>query len=842
MKQKLIAGGIIVALILGYLGISRFASGNVAIKYGLQDGIIEYAATGSDLTDDVLGAENYVVSENERYILSLDSYANPVITDKKTGKQWFGALQGEQANGKYHSALVVHYYNINQSENILYSYESCVEKNQVKVYERENGADVEFLFGSLVIDYVYPELISKDRMEKFLSKMTKDDAEYIKSRYKLLELDQYDDENRTYLLQEYPRLKKEDLYVAIGMESKKNRTRTNGIFESIGYTKEDQLKDNGGQETDVVKSETMRVVISYELTNTGFKAFVEEKNCVFYSDYPLSKIEILPYFNAFSSSDTGYAVLPSGSGALVRLDDKKTAYVEIPIYGENVTLTKNIQNCNALASLPIFGQYRNNSGVLGIITAGEQQVSIVVNKEEFCASVSPIFTLIDNEKFSIEVQNPVPLFANGVSDKRFECEYVLFSEMEEKSAYSQMANFYRERLEKQGILGEKSSVELPFAAKIVNSINYKTTAFGFFPVQKDFGLTTFRQTREIAEEIAEFTGAENLQVILTGWNKRGVNQQAIGKIGFSKSAGTGKEYEALVSCLTDKKISFYLNLNFGIVKPNTADGFSVNSQAARTLNNSIVKLDLNDRLTYQKITTDYRLASPNIFSDVWRNYAKSKYISKGSGVSISELSAYLYGDYTDETCFTRGKAKVEIEKILADMKKSDMKIVGDTGNLYTLPYMDLLCNVSSSSDNSDDYDCDIPFVQMVLHGNINYTTQSLNTTDTLTDTLLKLIETGSGLAYDITANPFDGITESDASHLYASVFDNIKDKMRQNYQIVRDALKGLGKEKIVQHTYVTDEVVCVTYGNGTKIYCNYGLKDFSVDGKTIKAKDYLRIN
>lgn len=841
MKRKLISWGIIIVLVLGYLGISRFFSGKAVLNYGLQDGIIEYSETGTDITDSVIGNDDYIISQNDNFILSLDADASPIITDVNTGRKWFGASAEKQNNGKYGSALVVHYMNINKSENILYSYDECVQKNQVKVYTKGNRVDVEYIFGNIDIDYVYPEIISKKRMEKFLSKMTEEDSTYIKSRYTLFELDMFEGENRTYMLEEYPRLEKEDLYVATDVESKKKRKRTNEIFESIGYTKEDQIKDNGGNETEVVKSETMRVVVSYQLTDTGFKAFVDEKNCKFYSDYPISKIQILPLFDALSSSDKGYAVLPSGSGALFELNDKKTASVEIPIYGENITLSKNIQDYSGLAPFPIFGQYKNNSGYLCVVSAGEQQAMVVANKDEICSASSARFTFIDNEEFSIAVQNPTPLFANGVSDKRFECEYILFSNLEENTAYSKMANVYRKRLENQGILKSKANDEPVFLAEVVNSINYKTTALGFLPIRKDFGLTTFEQTKQISETIAKYTGTENLNILLTGWNKNGINQQAVGKINFSNSVGKSKEYASLMGYFSENKIKAYLNLNFEIVKPNKGDDFSVSSDAARTLNNSIIKLELKDKLTYLEKPTSYRLSSPKKFSTTWEGYLKSKYLDIQNGIGVSELSAYLYGDYANNTSFTREQAINEIQKILADIKKKKISVVGDTGNLYTLEYMDLLNNLSATSNGSNYY-CDIPFVQMVLHGHIDYTTQPINTTDTLSSTLLKLIETGSGLHYYITANQFDDITQSDASQLYASNFEIIKDKLEKNYKYVNDALKGLGRETITEHTYITDDVVCVTYSNGEKIYVNYGMNDYVTNGYIVKSKDYLRIS
>ena len=60
MKQKLISYGIVMALVLGYLGISRFFSKEAILNYGMSEGVIDYSATGTDITDEVIGKDNYV--------------------------------------------------------------------------------------------------------------------------------------------------------------------------------------------------------------------------------------------------------------------------------------------------------------------------------------------------------------------------------------------------------------------------------------------------------------------------------------------------------------------------------------------------------------------------------------------------------------------------------------------------------------------------------------------------------------------------------------------------------------------------------------------------------------
>ena len=41
------------------------------------------------------------------------------------------------------------------------------------------------------------------------------------------------------------------------------------------------------------------------------------------------------------------------------------------------------------------------------------------------------------------------------------------------------------------------------------------------------------------------------------------------------------------------------------------------------------------------------------------------------------------------------------------------------------------------------------------------------------------------------------------------------------------------------HERMSDDVTCTEYADGTKVYVNYGYDDFSSDGITVPARDYL---
>lgn len=842
MKIKIIAWCTVAALVLGFVGLTFALKGDKSINYGMASGNIGFSDDDIDITDSVIGNNSFKISENDDFIFSLDGEANPVIEHKGSGKVWKSVSDSSAGGGKFSSALILNYYSDNATKITLYSKEQAVDKNQAKVFDTKDGVRVEYIFGELIENYIYPEMITKERMDKFVENLDEEDADYLLRRYRLYVLSEYEEAEREYLLSEYPKLKKEDLYVLSDMSTKLVKKKTDEIFRKAGYTEEDKALDNGDFTSKKENPQTFKVALNYALTDNGFKVTVNSDECDYYTDYPLTGINVLPYFDSFGEEDKGYFVLPSGSGALLNVSDyKKETIINIPIYGQNLAVETDIKNVNEHCALPFFGQYKNESGYLCMLQNGSQQAQVVVDKNNYSSGVSADFSLIDNGSYSMTSSNPVQLFANGESEKTFSVEYVLFDKLEKETAYSKMAQVYRKRLIEQGILENKTEKEDSlFVAQFSGSVNYDKNALGFIPVNKEQALTTFEDVKEIVGEISEYTG-ENLNVLLTGWNQKGLNRQKLGELEFSKALGGKKGYKELSDYLKKKGISSYLDVNFSMTENFSDDGFSVSSEASRGINNSIIYLNVPDYLTNGFSTSKYNLLSPKFFTDIMEKYLSDENI-KSAGINVSDLTSVLYGDYTDSSVFGRKNAMNQVEKSLEMADKKEISISGKSGNLYALNYLNLMTDIPYKSAEINAFYRDIPFVQTVLHGYKNYVSELVNDSENIEKTVLHLIESGSGLYYNITAKSFDKLFDTEYQHIYNTNYSYLKEEMQQSYEKLSTALKGLGNKEIAEHRYINNEVVKVTYENGTEIYVNYGNKDYAVNDSVVKAMDYLRID
>ena len=842
MKVKIITWCTVFALVLSFVGLTFILKGDKVINYGLKNGNINFSENDTDITDSVIGSQSYTALENENFSLSLDGSANPVITHKKSGRVWKAVPDENAGNSKYASSLILNYFSDSSTNITLYSSEGSVDKNQVKVFALDNCVRVEYIFGEIVADYVYPEMISKERMEQFTSKMNEDDADYLLRRYRLYVLSEYDDTDKDYLLSQYPRLKDEDLYILQEMSTKLMKKKTDEILRNAGYTAEDRDKDNGGDLVEKVNPQTFKASLNYSLTDNGFKVTVNSDECLYYSDYPLTNINILPYFDSFTQGDNGYFVLPSGSGALMdAATDNEETQINIPVYGENLTINSDFKELKQQYILPVFGQYKGSGGYLCILDKGSQQANIVVDRNTVASGASADFTLIDHGDYTMSSSNPVQLFANGESESEFSAEYVLFNDLKEETAYSQMAVYYRKLLINKGVLSENTKGENALlVADFIGAINYDTMALGFIPVNREYALTTFEDVEKITNELSEYA-TDGIRIMLSGWNQKGLNRQKLGELEFSNKLGGKKGYESLVQNLKKKGVKTYLDVNFALTEKFSDDGFSVTSQGARGINNSIAKLKLYDALSNGTIDSGFNLVSPELYSKLMSKYLKNDLL-KQSGINVSELTSVLYGDYVDDIVISKKQAIKEITSVLSEAKKKGISISGKAGNSYALQYMELITDISLTSSGINAFYRDVPFVQMVLHGYVDYTSESLNNSENMQRTLLKLIETGSGMHYTLTANSFDKLFETEYEHIYNTNYSYLKDRILNAYKTLNTALSGLNDVAIKEHCYIDDEIVKVTYENGTVIYVNYSEKDYFNNDIKIFANNYLRLD
>jgi hypothetical protein len=163
----------------------------------------------------------------------------------------------------------------------------------------------------------------------------------------------------------------------------------------------------------------------------------------------------------------------------------------------------------------------------------------------------------------------------------------------------------------------------------------------------------------------------------------------------------------------------------------------------------------------------------------------------------------------------------------------------NAGNEYAVAYADIVTNMDLGGHEYTIIDKQVPFYQMAIHGFVDYTGESLNLTANPEDELLKSAEYGAGLAFTVMEeNPFT-LQNTLYTQYFGSEYVSCKDEMYETYNRFNNELGHVFSQEMTDHEFLTNEVACTTYEDGTKVYVNYSYTDYTTtEGTVVPARDY----
>jgi hypothetical protein len=114
-----------------------------------------------------------------------------------------------------------------------------------------------------------------------------------------------------------------------------------------------------------------------------------------------------------------------------------------------------------------------------------------------------------------------------------------------------------------------------------------------------------------------------------------------------------------------------------------------------------------------------------------------------------------------------------------------------------------------------------------------------NLTPDLATQKLKWVEYGYMPYFQLTYKSPEVLKYTYYSDLFSSKYDDWIDTAAGIFKEFNARLGGVWSQFMISHEKLVDDVYKVTYENGTCIYVNYKAEPVTVEGNTVKAKDYL---
>lgn len=561
-------------------------------------------------------------------------------------------------------------------------------------------------------------------------------------------------------------------------------------------------------------------------------------------DNPLKvlDIEINPYFGSAHSDEEGFILVPDGSGAVIKFNNRRSAtpYQQY-VYGRDPSIIPvKKKTVTQRISLPVFGLSREGAGFISVIESSAARG--IINAETSGQvtdfnSVSSSCILRDFDSFSFRERTGTPrsinIFEKTLTeniDETFAVRYIFLDE--EKNNLAGMAETYRDYLIEQNKFPYETTEEEP--ALVINFIGASTKKLpkAGIPVNQDVPFTTFEEARSVIEEYKS-RGIENIIVKYDGWINGGILGEYPEKPKPSKELGGNKEFKKLLSYLEENNIPFYGSADFvNLYKQDIKHLKELTVNHA--MNHSAVKVPDYRLSTFtdEKNAADsypYYILRPNVTAEAYRNFMTvldKKYSDYQIGIAPDSIGNEVSSDFDSKKGTSRNYAAETFRTLLEESSES-RKIMLSQPNDYALAFTSYACDLPVSSSMYDIENYSVPFYQMVLKGYIPFSNLPQNRNSIRKNYVLSLLETGADPSCLLIAEHSDYIRDSRMQWFVNVYKDDFFEDSVEVYEEVIDVLNSVRGETIVD--YSTDGKRSRTvYSNGITVEVDYTDKTYSV--------------
>lgn len=801
--------------------------------------------TGENKTDDSARFESKaeglnLVAENEYLALYIDPETTEIaVKDKRGGRMWHSNPQDREEDKK---AEGVNFENLSAQFSIVYNdekgqtfyannYTEAVKRKQFEIRKTDGGAKVVYQLGNFQKGLeAIPQFISKERMDRLILSKIQDEAVKFEIEKRFF----FDEETQVYKRKEMPEYVVKDVVA---------------ILESVGYTAEEAKKDNelhqaGEQKSAAAPKFTIPIEYRLEGPNLIVQVPVEEIRDT--KPFPIESIELLEMFGAAGTKESGYMFVPDGSGALIRLNNGKTAALpyDMPIYGKDRTLkekTAEFKEFAETARLPVFGMKKGDEAFLCIIEDGDAIASVhadISGRVNSYNRVSAAFLLKPMELFTYRagsVKKDSPMFPDMYRGG-IKLRYAFLAG--EPADYVGMAKYYQDYLVSKHKLAKlEASEDTPFILDLVGSIPVRETFLGI-PYRSVKPLTTFEEAETLLGMLKE-GGVGSIKLRYSGWFNGGLAHDYPDDIDVDAALGGKTGFKQLTAYAKAQNFELYPDVSFLHIY-RSGHGFKPSRDGASFLFREGVAQYKTDPVTMSRGDLDYYLLSPRKLPGLVNAFLQDYKPWNAGGVSLRDVGDEIHSDVTSGGTTDRQASAALNEEAVKMLKEGAGKIMVSGGNAGVLPYADVVVNAPSRSSGLNIADEEIPFYQMVLHGYIDYSGSPVNLDrdQGVRSSLLKTLETGSNVYYKWFYNQGAAVRDTDFNDLYSAGYKDWLEEAADYYREANAVLKDVRNQRIVNHEKLADGVFRTTYENGKTVTVNYNAAAVPVDGDLLEAESY----
>lgn len=549
----------------------------------------------------------------------------------------------------------------------------------------------------------------------------------------------------------------------------------------------------------------------------------------------LVRLMAYPFLGAVEKdSIPGYAVIPDGSGALMRFKETYSGvsnHFSAAFYGEDLGFMRQKQDTNGtlnkpnLLSLPLYGMIHgvNQQGFLNVIESGATYADLIV----YPAGVSTDFNWMTtryNYRYSyFQPTNQSMEGYNTIQKERNQFDVVerLTFVEEDEATYTGLAKVYQEKLVTQGVFKEKADT---FDLRLEFLASEHKPGLLFDSV---FEMTPITSIQNMINQL-ENEGVTNLFTVYKGWFKDGLTGSLPNKFPVENAVASSEDIVKTRQYLDEKNIPFYLHTDY-LKAYRNASGYSPRQDVARKINAETINGSDEDY--------PYVYLSPEKSFDILK-----KDLPHYTKLGVKELAvdhtSALYSDFNDGY-MTRVNHQEIWQAMFNSIAEEGIKTALYQPNDYLFNVTERYLDISLYSSGYFFTTDTVPFLQTVLKGYIPYYAPFSNFNANGVDDVLRMIEFGAYPSYYLTEKPSNLLIDSGSRDLYTSQFSDWKEDIVNSYHLIKEALLPVEGETMTDRIVHEEGLIEVTYSNERSIIVNYNDEGKMVEDIYVEGKDFV---
>ena len=556
---------------------------------------------------------------------------------------------------------------------------------------------------------------------------------------------------------------------------------------------------------------------------------------IFKHDNKLSKIEICKYMTVNNdASSEGKIILPDGSGAIISFNTPKSSqsvgkYNLKKIYGEDKAINRE-QMGYAQQNLmfPMYGflETSENRGIVAIVKKGAAQTSITAN---YMTANNPKIDgynyahfqtyLRESENVKITSSSSYLKTSEKLYSSDIEYEYHFLEDQKDENGkyiasltYVDVAKDYRNYLIKLYGLQEKEDTTTETTPSIVFVGAYlkKTIKLGIV-YDAEYSLTTFKQAQTIVKELYA-KGLTSMNVNYTLWT----DDEGFDPISTDTNVSSvlGGEDDLMELASEIKKLGYGMFLDYKVTSGYGYDvpfgALKYNAKSISGSRSNALEYVLSTGLADAAGKVGGRM-SPAYYNSLLLKYLKNYNKLNIDGINLVDLGNSNTSDYDKQMQIYAADGTLYQVQALETAKNDGKKVMLTAPYDYAIKYTDVANNIPVETTLYPIVDNSIPFYQLVVSGLFDYTSKAINSNNdnSIEWNLLKAIETGSNLYFEISAEDTSVLLDTGYTSYYNSYYPNWKENILYMNEVLNNT--GIYNCRLVEHQIITDTLVKVRY-------------------------------